>query len=67
MIEEFLKTTDEEMQTLIAWSLFRICDKRCIGDLDKINNNLKSEKLKVLLNFFKSLKTYDLAISYRGN
>ena len=67
LIEEFSKTSDEELQALIAWSLFRICNKRCIGDLDKINHNLKSEKLKVLLEFFKSLKTYNLTISYPGN
>lgn len=67
LIDEFLLTEDGEMQALILWSLFRICDKECISDISEINKNLKSEKLKILVDFFKSLKTYEIAISQNGN
>ena len=67
LLKEFLKTNDEDLQSLIAWSLFRICDEKCVSDLDKINGRHNSEKLRLLVTFFKSLKTYDLAISTTHN
>jgi hypothetical protein len=63
LLKEFLKTDDEELKSLIAWSLFRICDQKCIDDLDKLKLNDKSRELKMLVKFFKSLKKYELALA----
>jgi hypothetical protein len=60
LVEELKKCREEDLSLLIAWSIYKIGEKNCLDELEKIAENHTSKRLKTFCAHLNQQKRFEL-------